>query len=69
MRFYEVVQLLYAITIVFGIVGVAMRVATSPTSLWRRIAKMCLFITAGAMVGSALGVLYWFWLILQLGRV
>lgn len=69
MRFYEVVQLLYAITIVFGIVGVAMRFATSSISPWRRIANMCLLITAVAMVGSALGVLYWIWLIIQLGRV
>ena len=69
MRFYEVVWLLYVVTILFCIVGVAMRVATSPTSLWRRIANMCLFITAVAMVGSALGVLYWFWRILMTGFV
>jgi len=69
MRFYEVVRMLYVVTILFGIVGTVMRVATSPTSLWRWIANMCLFITAVTMVGSALGVLYWAWLIIQLGRV
>jgi hypothetical protein len=69
MRIYEVVWMLYAVTILFCIVGVSMRFATSSTSPWRRIATICLFITAAGMVASVLSIILWGWFILQMGRV